>query len=404
MLRLIYSFGLVCWALLILPAVIYRRFVGKKKVAIFSRFDLLFYQKQTKRPTVWLHAVSLGEMKAAQFLIEEMKKHKSMHLVVTTQTATGYQFAKRVMGQDVWMMPLDLMIFQRRIMKRIDPKLVLIMESDLWLNMLQACKQASIPVFLINGKVSWRTFERWMKFPFFPRLMLNCFTHLYVQNEKMLARFAPFVSSERLTASGNIKLLKPSHRSNQNSMSPSDRWITLACTHRGEEVELLEALAPLIGQGFKLAIAPRHPERFDEVDAMIRKIHTDVCRYSEQRKAAVTIIDQMGVLHEVYARSLLVVMGGSFSSQVGGHDIFEPIAQGVFTFFGPAMHGQQELADLAIAYGLGAQAGIKELQELVRMKLFAQVCPEVITEQFHKIQQQVHASYQHAIFHMLQHF
>lgn len=404
MLGFLYSFGLLCWALMFMPVLIYRHLIGKKKVAFFSRLDLLFYQKKTGSPTVWLHAVSLGEMKAAQFLIEELKKQKSLHFVVTTQTHTGYQFAKQVMGLNVWMMPLDLMVFQKKILKKIDPQLVLVMESDLWLNMLQACKQAKIPVYLINGKVSWRTFQRWTKFSFFPKTLLRCLTHAYVQNDEMWRRFSPFISSQRLTSTGNIKLLKPIHLLNKTPIDPKDRWIALACTHEGEEIELFKALAPLIAQGFKLAIAPRHPERFDGVVAMIKKIYPDVRKYSDKVQATVTIVDQMGVLHEVYARSLLVVMGGSFSSRVGGHDIFEPIAQGVFTFFGPAMHGQQELADLAIASGLGARATIEELQELVSRKLFSQESPSVILEQFEKIKQQTLMSYQRVIEQLVQHF
>jgi 3-deoxy-D-manno-octulosonic-acid transferase len=394
-LRACYSFLYLIWAVVSLPILFYKKWVKKKEIHFLSKIVLPKYLSDSNQKTLWLHAVSLGEMKAALWLISELKKRKSFSLIITTQTATGYQFAKNNFDAAVFFLPLDFYFLQKKLVDRFKPNVFILMESDFWLNQLLAIKEHQAKTFLINGKLSKRSFERLKKFPLFTKTLFSCFDHMIVQGEKMKELFTQLSDNKSIDAKANIKLLKtPNAVIGLFPQLSHLKLITIACSHPGEEIEILDVIFPLIKQGFQIAVAPRHPERFEEVFFELKERFKEVEKLSSNFKAPIYLVDQMGILNEIYAKSTYVIMGGSFCSKKGGHDIFEPIMQGVFTFFGPYMHAQSELTQLAIHYQLGKMQTAENLAKAITDKEKEKKDSQAFLKDFQNLKNMLKISYE----------
>lgn len=213
-----------------------------------------------------MHAVSLGEMKALKPIYDELKKRLSVQFLVTTQTKTGYDYAQAHLDCFVCFQPFDFLFLQKKWVKKVDPDLFISIEGDFWFHHLSCLKQAQTQLFLLNGKISDRSFFRMKKVGFFYRKLFTYFDFFFVQDEEAKKKFSYWVPSDQIQVVGNIKFLKPASLSFKKEKS-----IVVACTHEPEEEFLYLALQPLIEQGWTLYVAPRHPERFQQVYAMLKK-------------------------------------------------------------------------------------------------------------------------------------
>ena len=395
MLRFLYSIAYTLWAVVSLPTILYKKWWKKKNIHFLSKFLLPNFSLDPKNKILWLHAVSLGEMKAALWLIQELKKRKSFSLVISTQTSTGYHYAKSVFDGTVFFLPLDFYFLQKKLVNKIKPHVFILMESDFWLNQITALKEFGTKIFLINGKFSYRSFERVKKIPFFSKSLFSCFDLIVAQSEKMQTRFLHFVDQSKVIAKSNIKLLKTIPQViGLFPVLKDSKLITVACTHPDEEMEIVEAIFPLLEEGFEIAIAPRHPERFETVFLEIKERYSGIEKLSSLKKSPLYLVDQMGVLNELYAQSSYVIMGGSYCSKKGGHDIFEPIMQGVFTFFGPYMQAQEELKELATQFQLGEMQEAKDLVKAIRGKEREQRDSFAVLKDFQKLKSTLIDSYE----------
>lgn len=334
-----------------------------------------------RNQVIWIHAVSVGEVKIALVLLKELKEeYPQIDFALSCVTETGYREAEKSLLETdtLFFLPLDFKWLMTLYVKRIKPQAVIFIESDLWPQLLSCLKQRGTQVFVMNGKLSDRSYRRYKKLDFYSHIIMSKIDHFILQNQTYLDRFYSLgVDLSKLSVGGNLKYSLPLKKSNEETkqafksklLSGSDKTIiTLASTHPKEEVLLLKELSTLIKDRKNLIciIAPRHPHRSQRVKKVCEKLKLSSCFYSEERKeeSQVIIMDCIGLLHRCYEVSSVAVIGGSFVP-VGGHNILEPLFFGVPTLFGPFMHQQFELAQDALKAGVAIQCNPDHLKAYV---------------------------------------
>lgn len=320
--------------------------------------------------TIWIHAVSVGEAKAARSLfIELKKKHPDSFFVITTTTATGRDEAKRsLLGADAYLLlPFDFSWNVRRWVRKLKPTIFFLIESDFWPNLLLELKKFQTKIVLVSGKMSERSFRRFSFFSYFSKKLFSYFDFFCVQNEEQRNRFSFFVHKKgSLEVTGNLKfdleavpIDLPFWR--QKLDLPKDT-IVVASTHAPEEEEILKSLSQ---QCHFLVLAPRHPERFEEIAQLLLKKKIPFFRWSEPDKRngeeRVLLVDAMGRLPIIYSLSRLAIVGGSFTDKIGGHNVLEPTVYGLPVFFGPYTFRQTELVEHVLKEKIGKQVTLEEL-------------------------------------------
>lgn len=378
---LLYEFALFVIALAAIPKFLYQMiFKGKYRGSLLKRFGGSFpIIKKGKRPLIWVHAVSLGETKAVAALVKNIKQdYKNPLIVFSTITETGYVEACRTIQADYHVyLPFDFGWVIKSIVKRTAPDLVVLCESDLWYNFLNSSKQAGAKIVLVNGKLSVKSKERFVRFPFFARRLFSLIDLFCVQSKLYGARFKEVgVPDEKIVVTGNMKFdgdysRLPSQQleawRSELGILPKDPVLVIGSTHHPEETLFLDALQPVWKSlpDLKVLFVPRHPERFSDVAALLQKADIDFRRLSEknqtQRNCPVILIDAMGLLRKCYQLADVAIVAGSYTPKVGGHNILEPSWYGVPVVFGPHMYSQPDLLDLVTEYAAGSQVGIEDL-------------------------------------------
>lgn len=327
------------------------------------------------RKLIWIHAVSLGETKAIAPLIKRLKELPQPPLVLlSTATETGHaEGLKNVPSADFHVfLPLDISYLIYPITKRVAPDVVILTETDFWYHFQKAAKQLGAQLYLINGKISERTFRRLSKFPLLTKRLLNPIDHFYLQGEIYRARFEQLkIHPSKLTVTGNIKLDTEIEKCDLSALKKrlglrDEPVLTLGSTHDPEEALWITALKQLWHDfpTLKVLIVPRHPERFLEVAKLLHAQQIPFSRWSEGgtlNSTQVLLVDAMGVLRTCYQISTLTFVGGSFTPKVGGHNILEPAFYGKPVLFGPHMHSQPDLLDLVNTYRSGLQINPKSI-------------------------------------------
>lgn len=359
---MILNLVLFLYFLLIAPKLLWERLKGKRHPALMQRLG--FGLPKPNKKVIWIHAVSVGEIKAAQPLFKALKS-QDIYLFISTTTATGMAEAKRSLpGADFYSyLPLDFTWVARRFVKALNPAHFILVESDFWPNLLKKLKKNGTKISLVSGKMSDRSAKRFDLLRFFSKHLFALFDHICVQNEEYFQKFLPFTNRERLHVAGNLKLdLKPEVV--QENWSLEGPVITVSCTHAPEEELILDAL---IGGPWILLLAPRHPERFSEVAALLKKRNIPFGRFSEKTIGKVILIDAMGKLPLCYCQSRLTIVGGSFIDRIGGHNVLEPCLYGSPVLFGPFTFKQNEFTARVLSAGAGLQIPHIELEKTVEL-------------------------------------
>lgn len=331
-----------------LPA--YRHRIGERfvlKAGLISPVD------------VWVHAVSLGEVVAAVPLINALLG-RGLRVMVTTMTPTGSQqvinrFGDRVSHQYV---PYDLPCVLRRFFKKINPRLGIIMETELWPNLIFQATQLNIPLLLVNARLSDRAYQQYVKFRRFFKPVLNQFMMILAQSEEDARRFVELgATPERVSVGGNIKFDMPSVvidaalQSHFKMAWGQERVVVIAAsTHENEEEQILSrwALLKKAIPDVLLLIAPRHPERFQTVYQLCPQYQLTTGLRSNastiDRNVEVIVLDSLGELSLFYSLSDYAFVGGSLVP-IGGHNVLEAIALNVPVLCGPYMNNAQSVCD-----------------------------------------------------------
>lgn len=327
-------------------------------------------------PVIWLHAVSVGEVQAAAPLVRALRTHYPRHtFVITTMTPTGAEQVRASLGREVvhCYVPYDLPGAVRRFLTRIRPSAAIIMETELWPNIFHGCHVRSIPLLLVNVRLSARSAAGYRRIRHLTAEMLGHVSALAAQTRADAERvIALGVPAARVRVTGSIKFdvrLPASLREEAAVLRRSlgaERavWIA-ASTREGEEPLILDALASVqrvLPQSL-LVLVPRHPERFARVAALCRKHGFSTVLRSEQRACepdtAVFIGDTMGELALLYAAADVAFVGGSLVP-TGGHNMIEPAALGLPVIFGPHVFNFEEVSRLLCEAGAAEQVRTAE--------------------------------------------
>lgn len=355
---LIYSLSFTVGFIALLPRFIYQAWRGGKYLEnLLERLGYVGVEPADGAPTAWVHCVSVGETQAARPVVRALRdEFPAWRFVVSTTTITGQRLAREVFegeAAQVFYFPFDWASSVRRALRRVGPRAVLIMETELWPRFLRECAARNVPVALVNGRISERSFRRYNLVRCFFRRVVNQLALAAMQTECDAQRIRALgIGAGRAAVSGNVKFdVRLEDEPAEFTGELRSRFgfgddrplIVAASTHAPEERLLLEAWGRLLSDGSalrpRLLIAPRHPERFGDVESLLRSASSNWVRRSDlprsnDSKCDVVLLDTIGELRAVYPLAAIVFVGGSIAP-AGGHNVLEPAAAGACILTGP---------------------------------------------------------------------
>lgn len=302
-------------------------------------------------PVIWVHAVSVGEVEASRPIIKALQaEYPEYKILLTTMTPTGSERVKLLFADTVehCYLPYDLPFVIRRFLKRTHPKFGIIMETEIWPNLLLQCQKTNIPLVLANARMSERSAKGYARLPKFIKTILRSVQLIAAQGQDDRQRFQQLGADiKKIHAIGNLKyeISLPASLTEQAS-AMRDIWDinrpvwVAASTHDGEEEIILNASRQVrsLFPNLLLIIVPRHPERFDRVTALTQRAGFKTLRRSEHRPCSsdieILVVDTMGELPLFYAACDVAFVGGSLVPH-GGHNLLEPAALGRAVITGP---------------------------------------------------------------------
>ena len=336
--------------------------------------------------SIWIHAVSVGEVLTARPLISELKKrYPKLRMFLSTTTMAGQQLARRNI-QDVdavFYFPFDFGFVVRRTLDLVRPKLFIMMETEIWPNLLRECRARGVKTAVVNGRLSARSFPRYRLIKPMMRRVLDHIDRFLVQSEESARRFIDLgADPARVVVTGSLKFdslelsstalqARARDRVLRYFRVPSSRPVIVAgSTMKGEEATVLRAFRRVrtAAPNTLLVLAPRNPERFAEAEQLARAEGWKVARRSDlaidtEPRVDVVVLDTIGELATVYQIATIVFVGGSLVA-TGGHNVLEPAVFGKPIVFGPHMQNFLEIADAFVTNGAGVQlSGDQELEQ-----------------------------------------
>ncbi|MHC4201575.1 MAG: 3-deoxy-D-manno-octulosonic acid transferase [Planctomycetota bacterium] len=377
------------------PSLIYKIAKGKYRQGWANKLG--FVPKRDARPRIWIHAVSVGETVAAGVLAEGLAREFPDHeIVASTTTPTGQTVAKKSFGEErSFYLPLDFSGPVRRAFARTKPSLLVLMESELWPNLIAAASRAGVPVAIVNGRISDRAMVRYRRIVPLLRGTVRRVGLFACQTEEYAERYRALgAGGERVVVTGSLKYdgvrTEPDPESirwakEELRIAKGERVLLAGSTHRTEELAVARAWRLVRGEAdsgggreasrtWRLVVAPRHPERVPDVEAeLAREGFTTVRRTRLASQPAgplaagtVIIVDTVGELGRFYHAADLVFVGGSLIPH-GGQNPIEPAGLGLPVIFGPHMFNFTETAEALLDAGGARSVGsVEELCPAVK--------------------------------------
>jgi 3-deoxy-D-manno-octulosonic-acid transferase len=344
---ILYSLLLACAVLISLPWwALHMLRLGKYRAGLGERLGLVpsRLRREAKPGSIWIHAVSVGEVLAVGQLIGELQKaYPDRPVFLSTTTATGQRLARERLGEaHVFYMPLDFGFALRAYLRLLQPKLLILAETEFWPNLVHLTKKQGAAVAIVNARISDRSFPRYRRFRWFFASVLSQIDLFLPQTEEDARRLREIgAADERVQTSGNLKFdIRPSSSTGlleelRQAIRGDSPVIVCGSTAEGEEGPLLEAFQHVL-PAFPAAVmvlAPRHPERFDKVADLVASMKLTLVRRSAWNTGSaitgnVFLLDSVGELASVYALADIAFVGGSLIP-TGGHNILEPARYGV---------------------------------------------------------------------------
>jgi len=317
--------------------------------------------------SLWIHAVSVGEVNAAEPLIKALRRdYPNAPLVITTVTPTGKARVQQLFGDSVFQvyLPYDLPFAVGRFLKRIRPRLALIVETEIWPNLYHACHRRGIPLMIVNARLSERSMRGYKPLRRLVRSALRCVELIAAQSRTDAARYRLLGSeAEKIVVTGNMKFDMPIPvGAVAEGASLRDRWgprrpvWIAASTHEGEDQMVLEAHLQVLQRlpDALLLLAPRHPERFRAVEHAIRGLGFSVATRSADGVPSLShqvfVIDAMGQLMPFFATADVAFVGGSLVP-IGGHNVLEPASLSTPVLVGPHTFNFEEITRSLVQHG-----------------------------------------------------
>ena len=343
--------------------------------------------------SIWVHAVSVGEVLAARALLPDLReRYPRLRIFLSTTTITGQQIARSSLHfvDEVFYFPFDLGFIVKRTLRLVKPRLFIMMETEIWPNLLRACHRTGVKTILVNGRISSRSFPRYQIVRPFFRRVLSHVDRFCMQSEESARRIIDIgAPRERVMVTGSLKFDSldvpgavaaqrgPNRVVRYFRVSPDRPVVIAASTLKGEEEPVLEAFQRIRATMTNaiLIIAPRKPERFDEAERIARRAGWKVARRTELRvdsepRYDVVVLDTIGELAQLYQIATAVFVGGSLVD-AGGHNILEPAVFGKPIVFGPYMQNFAEIAQTFLDNGAAIQLRSGRELEPVLVELLA---------------------------------
>jgi 3-deoxy-D-manno-octulosonic-acid transferase len=372
---LILLFGVIASPYLLYQAIRYKKYIG----SLGQRLGYLPVSFNLDgEESIWIHAVSVGETLTVPAMVSDLKRrYPTLRIFLSTTTMSGQQVARRnVPDVDaVFYFPFDLAFVVRRTLRLVKPRLFIMMETEIWPNLLRQCKRTGVATMVVNGRISSRSYPRYrMVKPFF-RNVLADIDRFCMQSEESARRLIDIgAEPSRVVVTGSLKfdsIEKPGAAGfggrGQNRVlryfriAPGRPVIVAGSTMPEEEQFVLQAFLRIRGSAGNplLVIAPRHPERFSDVVQLARDQALVTTRRSDlpidaEPRSDVVILDTIGELAHLYQIATVVFVGGSLVD-TGGHNILEPAVFGKPILFGPHMQNFREIADGFISHDAAIQ-------------------------------------------------
>ena len=392
--RIVIDFIYLLVALAITPWVVYRMVRYRRYLAGWShRFGRIVRKDPALRKCIWLHAVSVGEVNAAKTIVKELEsRFGNFEIVISTTTDTGFARATEIFGTNhkVFYFPLDFSWIMHRVFRNIQPTICLLMELEVWPNFVQIANRLHIPVVIINGRISDKSFSRYKKVKPVAESIFQKLSLILAQTDLYAQRFKEIgVPEKKVVVTGSLKYdtAQIADKVEGAKVLAADLkikkqrlWVAGA-TGNDEEQILLDVYQNLKKQDqfsdLRLAIVPRKPERFDEVAQLIKQAGFSLIRYSEikrltaekseigNRKSGIDMVilgDTMGDLRKFYSLATVIFVGRSLVP-MGGSDLAEAAALGKTTLFGPYAFNFKQTVDVLLE-GEGAVM-VKDKQDLL---------------------------------------
>lgn len=357
----------------------------KKKVRA-NFLDRLYIRKgPAVDKAVWVHAASIGEAVIAENLVRYMR-NKTGHdkeFLITTNTYYAADMLKKRLGKDIQVFPLpfDLPVSINRFMKEATFQALVLVETELWPNLLWAARKRKIPVVIVNGRLSDATIGHYRRFSFFLNGVLSSISLVVAQSDEHARRFVSVgMESARVVNTGNLKY----YRFMEGSRSPAKEKVITFGSIKEKELPIILPLVALLRQNFprySIYVVPRELALTETIYAQL-SAKMAVTRYSAIRTAVqdeecrVVVVDTVGDLIGIYDRSMLAFVGGSLAPY-GGQNILEPLFFGTPVLFGPHIENFREIADAILAKGAGIM--VQDGEEL-RRKIEALLGDDLLRE------------------------
>lgn len=385
----LYSFVTVILFLVASPyflyqAIRYRKYVG----SLNERLGALPVSLNLDRePSIWVQAVSVGEVLTARAIVGELKiRYPHLRVFVSTTTTTGQMLARRHFptADGIFYFPLDLGFVVRRVLDIVRPRIFIMMETEIWPNLLRECRDRGIRTIVINGRISARSYPRYrLVRPLF-RQVLALVDRFCVQGDESRSRLIDLgAPPDRIAVTGSLKFDSLDAAAPAGAQTrPPERVLRLfrraqgrpaivaGSTFPGEDEILVRAFERIrtLSRQALLILAPRRPERFDEVESLaksagLRTVRRTALSPDEDFRADVVVLDTIGELAHVYHLATAVFVGGSLVN-MGGHNILEPAVLGKAIVFGPHMQNFAEIAAEFLRDGAAIQvADARQLED-----------------------------------------
>ncbi|MBK9161544.1 MAG: lipid IV(A) 3-deoxy-D-manno-octulosonic acid transferase [Nitrosomonadales bacterium] len=325
------------------------------------------YAVRCDQPVIWLHAVSVGETRATQNLVARLRENYPAHrILITHTTPTGRATGEQMYGDDVLRayLPYDYPFAVNGFLRHFRPQLCILMETEIWFNLIHACRRNDIPLLLLNARMSDKSARGYARFARLTRSALGALASVGAQTEDDAHRLAG-LGAHDITVTGNLKFdIEPPPamlergRQLREQFGMARKVFLAASTREGEEALLLDALKDVHIPGLLLVIVPRHPQRFDNVADLFAQRNITFRRRSDNRPVPadtqVVLGDSMGEMFAYYAAADIAFIGGSLLPY-GAQNLIEACAAGTPVLVGPHTFNFAEATRLAVAAGAAIQ-------------------------------------------------
>ena len=346
----------------------------KKRIFIEKRLNQNFDFLKSEKPYIWLHCSSVGEINLSDALIKKLLAEREEDILISIFTDTGYETAQNKYSKEerikIIYFPLDCKNEIRKILKRIDLKLLILIETEIWPNLISCAKKKG-KVILVNGRISDKSFGRYMKLKRILKNVLGKIDYFYMQTPLDEERIETIgADSEKVSVAGNLKFdieLQNYSEEEKNELKEiikaDGRKIFVAgSTRTGEDEVILDAFGHL--KDYMLILVPRHLDRIEKIEDLLIKRKIKFSKYSDclegkSEKSEVIIVDRMGVLRKFYSVCDTAFVGGTLVN-IGGHSLLEPLFYRKTPIFGKYLQNVKDIADEILKRGIGFKVDSSE--------------------------------------------